>query len=44
MTHALGRWKHNKGFCKLYFELLRRYLGYDLDELKLQASNFRIRA
>lgn len=43
MTHALGRGMHNAAFCALYFELLHRYLGYDLDELKLQAQNFKIK-
>lgn len=44
LTHALGRGLHNASFCKLYFELLHKYLGYDLDELKLQAANFKIKS
>lgn len=44
ITHSLGRGMHNAAFCALYFELLHKYLGYDLDELKLQAANFRIKS
>lgn len=44
MAHALGRGLHDAAFCALYFELLHKYLGYDLDELKLQAANFKVKA
>lgn len=42
MTHALGYGNHDSKFCKTYFKLLHKYLGYDLDELKLQAASFNI--
>lgn len=43
MAHALGKWLHDAKFCELYFELLHKYLGYDLEELELQAAAFKIR-
>lgn len=48
LAHALGGGSksnhHNKKFCTLYFGLLHEYIGYDLEELRLQAASFKIKS
>ena len=43
LTHALGCGYHNKRFCRLYFELLVKYLKFDAELLNNQALLFSIK-
>ena len=43
LTHCLGFHTHGRRFVKRYFDLLVKYLGYEMGELTLLASLFKIK-